>query len=755
MRGKGLSINTKSFKNKILCVLSALVMFIASVPCVGFPQTQQQPVKKLKIGLALSGGGAMGFAHLGILEFLEKNGLKVDYIAGTSMGSIVGGLYCSGMSVEEIKQMANEIDWDNIFEDKPERKYISFYKKEESQKYFFDLELGVKKNGFFSPPGLSSGQRLSLVLASKTIKACKYKTFDDFPIPFRAVATDIVTGEKVVIGKGSLANAMRASMAVPMVFMPIEIDGRLLVDGGLVENLPVQTVKDMGADIIIAIDVSEPLLDRSEIKGILSVAAQTIKIYGLRSSQESAKLADLVIHPDLTGLSPVDFKKVDEFAKRGFECAEKNRVAFLQIFENTGQSDRMCIVSKEQSFFSPEFIKVSGYNRVSRKVIESKLKTRLKLGEKFDVNRFERNMQVLDGTGYFQSISFEPLRDAQVGKDGLLVNVVEKPWGPNYMHFGVFFRTDFSSGTKFNFLTNIDLANLNRLGGELRNDIVVGSDYKVYSEFYQPITYSQNFFIAPGFIYKKDYHDVYGKNDKGKSYKALDFELELIGGKFDVGYQIGNIVELRQGVMLYRSRVKSDTSTILFGPITNTFKTITSKVSVDTLNSSSFPTKGTYINFGLETSSKKIGSDQDYKLLSGVATKYVTLRDRHVISGRIKISAAFDYVPFYRYFYTGGFSNFAGYKIDQLSGRYVGVTRLQYMYKMFELPAFLGKGVYAMLWTDVGNVWDDGKAVKQFELKESGSLGVGLDTKAGPVYLVVSKAEREDVIVYLGIGNEF
>jgi NTE family protein len=257
-----------------------------------------------KIGLALGGGGARGAAHVGVLRTLEELGIPVDYVAGTSMGSIVGGLYAMGMSPDDIERTIEEIDWTEIFKDGPPRQERRFRRKQDDRTFLIDARPGVieKERKVELVPALIQGQKLELALRRYTLPATEVQDFDDLRIPFRAVATDVVSGEAVVLGEGDLATAMRASMAVPAVFAPVEIGDRLLVDGGLAMNLPVSAVRAMGADIVIAVDVGGPRRQREEIGNVLAMLDQIASLVTFRNTEEEiAKLGprDLLIVPPL------------------------------------------------------------------------------------------------------------------------------------------------------------------------------------------------------------------------------------------------------------------------------------------------------------------------------------------------------------------------------------------------------------------------------------------------------------------------
>ncbi|MFC1624531.1 patatin-like phospholipase family protein, partial [Candidatus Omnitrophota bacterium] len=284
------------------------------------PQHQEH---RLKIGLVLGGGGARGAAHVGVLKVLKELRIPIDYIAGTSMGAIVGGLYASGLSPEEIEELLTTIDWRDLFTDRPSGKDLSFRQKGDRRR-LFDFEWGLKKGRLVFPRGIIAGQKLGFLLKSMTLQVTDIEDFDLLPIPFRALATDIETGEVVVLGNGNLAESMRASMSIPGVFTPVEVDGQILVDGGAVKNLPIDVAKEMGADLIIAVNVGTSLAKREKLESAIDITIQVIGIMTLKSVKEQIALLgekDLLITPRLGDISSSNFEKAEEIIQIGERTA--------------------------------------------------------------------------------------------------------------------------------------------------------------------------------------------------------------------------------------------------------------------------------------------------------------------------------------------------------------------------------------------------------------------------------------------------
>src|SRR5262245_17759309 len=309
--------------NRLGAGILALALLVGAAPTLSAADdADQEPPPRPKIGLALGGGGARGIAHIGVVLALEELHIKPDYIAGTSMGSIVAGLYACGYTPDEMEKLIKSIKWETLFQDAPERRDQGFRQKEDDFEHLIPIEFGLnlKKGGVVLPPGLIAGSKLGFILDS-TMLPCSVASFDELRIPFRAVATDIQTGNPVILTKGSLARAIRASMAIPAIFTPVEIDGKLLVDGGEAQNLPVQTVRAMGADIVIAVNVgSSGAESAAKPTNVGQMIGRLIDLPLQQNTQASARLADVVITPDLDGFTSADFATGTKMIPLGYEA---------------------------------------------------------------------------------------------------------------------------------------------------------------------------------------------------------------------------------------------------------------------------------------------------------------------------------------------------------------------------------------------------------------------------------------------------
>lgn len=384
-------------------------------------QTQDRP----KIGLVLSGGGAKGFAHVGTLQMLDSLDIPIDYIAGTSIGGIVAALYSIGYSGKELETMANQIDWEEIFSDNPPRKLRPFFERKDDGKY--QLELGFKGFKPVPPSGFVTGQKISLLFSELTYAYSKCSSFNELPIPFRCVALDLVTGQEVVLKSGSLARAMRATMSIPTVFSPVEWGDSLLVDGGYINNIPVDVVQEMGADIVIAVNVQSPLLRKKELNSIFGVLGQLINITDLPRVKRNLKEADIVIRPPIENFTNADFaeEKVSQILAAG-KIAARESLPKLISLKKKYQLTRMNSHAEQRQSEKPltiADIKISGNTTLPRDYILQE--TGLAPRQIIIPSRMERNLAKLENSTTFESINYQ-IKPVAADSVNLLIEVKEK-----------------------------------------------------------------------------------------------------------------------------------------------------------------------------------------------------------------------------------------------------------------------------------------------------------------------------------------
>lgn len=707
-----------------------------------------------KIGLVLSGGGARGAAHIGVLKILEEMRIPIDYIVGTSMGSIVGGLYASGMTAKEIEAAVTRVDWADALEDNILRENRSFRRKSDDRNYLVKSKPGLSDDLKLKlPSGLRQGQRVDILLEKLILPVAKEKNFDNFRLPFRAVATDIATGTPVVLGSGNLAMAMRASMSIPAIFSTTEIDGKLLVDGGVSNNLPVDVVRDMGAEIVIAIDISTPLKNRNQLSSSIEIAEQLTGILTRRNTEgQIATLTetDIFIVPDLGDITNSSFDRADEAIPIGLAAAEKKRqdLSRLSVSETVyadytaSQQGRL----SQRQLAPPviDFIRLDNQSRLMDEVILSHLRT--KKGAPLNVAELEKDIGNIYGMELFENIYYEIAEEN--GQTGLLIHVKERSWGPNYIQAGIAMSGDPDGDNSYNFELAYTRTAINRLNGEWRNAIQFGESFAIYTEIYQPVSCNSKYFIHPRLIYRENTINLYSSNsDKLAEYRVIDY-----GADLSFGREFGTWGEARIGLR----RLTGDAEIHVGDPARPDYDfergEIYATFSVDKIDNINFPREGYFLFSEYMRSEKSLGADSEFEQAGLETTIAMSWGKNTLIAGAKIYTTIDDDAPIQNRFELGGLFNLSGFNPDELSGQQMGLLRLAYMRRINDfnlLPTYIGMTV------ESGNVWEETSDMNVDDLIFAGSVFIGVDTFLGPVYIGYGKAENDNDSAYFYLGKIF
>ena len=420
-----------------------------------------------KVGLVLSGGGARGGAHVGILKALEELDVPIDFIAGTSMGAIIGGFYAAGYDADESDRIMAEMDWDKAMTDQPSRKDRTMRKKELESDFLIPYRVGINKGKVQLPLGAIEGQHLDQIFHRILLPVVGVSNFDQLPIPFRAVATDLVTGDEVVLSGGSLPDTLRASMSVPGVFAPVRIGGRLLVDGGMANNLPVNVVRDMGADIVIAVDISSPLLKEEQLTSVLNVTEQLSNFLVRRTTEaqiETLGQQDLLIVPELGDFSSADFDKAVDIVSLGYDAALKQR-EFLAAMTFGHRPSPAGWFEKALPEYIVHFVEIENESVLSDHIVRSRIA--VEIGQPLNLAALEESLDRIYSLDIFKSVTYDQIVNA-AGQSGIRITAIPREWGPNYLQFGLELSSDFSGNSDFKLGAAYTRNALNALGGELR-----------------------------------------------------------------------------------------------------------------------------------------------------------------------------------------------------------------------------------------------------------------------------------------------
>jgi len=723
------------------------------------PPALAQPPLRPRICLVLSGGGARGMAHIGVLKVLEDLKVPIDCIAGTSMGAIVGGLYASGMTAHEIDATMRSVDWQEAFRDAPPRRDLAFRRKQDDRNFLVRLPLGLKHGQILLPKGFIQGQKLQETLRQLTLPFSNSTDFDLLPTAFRAVATDLVTGSAVLLDKGDLAIAMRASMSAPGVFAPVESQGRLLVDGGLAENLPIDAARAMHPDILIVSDVSFPLQSRQELNSALSISNQMLAILVRKEeNRERATLGsqDILIEPKLGSATSTDFTMAGKTIGLGEDAARGAlaKLASLSVSDAAYRDYLVRRVAREPGLPPVKFVRVDAESKRYEKTILAEMQPLV--GKPLDLDQVGARITALYGLGNFETLDYSLVDQGQgaAEESGLEVRARRKSWGPNYLRFGLNLEDNFQGNSRYNAAARFVLTEINELGAELLTDLQIGSDPKVVSEFYQPLDASRRWFFAPSARIEARDLPIYTKNREVADFRDREAEAD-----FDIGRNLGNWGEIRAGFHRTNgaTRVRFGDPSLVEDRYNN--GELFFKFSYDQLDNVHFPREGQTFslqwdanrtNLGADIASDRVQADWLMARSRGRNTVLFWTSAGSTLDGDIKPTALPDFYSL------GGFFNLSGLAPQSLIGPHYAIARAIYFRKIgrggegfFEFPAYLGASL------ELGNTWAHRGEITYASAHKDASLFVAFDTFLGPVYLGSGYDRGGSAAFYLFLGRTF
>ena len=710
-------------------------------------EAQSAPTRP-RIGLVLAGGGAKGAAHVGVLKVLEEMKIPIDFVAGTSMGSIVGGLYASGMSPDDIKREIKHIDWTDVFIDSPNREDRSFRRKQDDALYVFKAKPGFGDGKVKLPLAYVHGQKFDLQLNRLTARVSQTKDFDQLPIPYRAVATDLETGKEVVLKSGNLARSLRASMAVPGAFDPVDIDGKLLVDGGISNNVPVSVVRAMGADIIIVSDLGSDLLTREQITGALDVAGQLVNFLFALNSQEqlrSLRSQDVLITSKLGDISAGSFDRIAEAMPIGEQAARQATESLRRYSLSQEDYTRHLALRGhgKTEAGTVAFIRIDNQSKISDEVIASQIT--VKPGEPLKITQLEQDIQQIYGLEIFESVRYELVEEN--GKNGVVIQVREKPWGPGYLQFGMITSSNFEGDEAFRFGFTYTQTQINALNGEWRIGGQIGDEPGFFGEIFQPLDPAARYFVSGRLGYISRNVNVF--DSEGNNFTQL--RASGYGTELAAGRQFGTWGELRLGY-----RYETGNIEVGIGAPTPDQDYDTGQFFVrltdDKLDSVYFPTKGHVGKVEWRISRESFGADTDFDQVD-LGYSQAFSWGRNTLFGGLNLNTTLDdNAPIQSLYRLGGFLRLSGFDQDRLTGQQAGLARLIYM-REIQNAQFFKAYVGASL--ELGNTWQDTGDISFGDTIFAGSAFIGADTPIGPIYLGYGRNDRSDGSVYLFLGPLF
>jgi NTE family protein len=698
-----------------------------------------------KIGVALAGGSARGLAHVGVLQWFEEHHIPVDCIAGTSMGGLVGAYYATGISPSEMRRMMHEVDWAGVLRGTPTFRNLSFRRKEDRRAFPDGLELGLR-HGIKLPIGVSSGHQIGMIVDRLALPYYDIRSFDDLPIPFRCVATDIIAAKSVVFKDGSLSDALRATMAIPGVFSPVEIDGKWCVDGGILNNLPVDVVREMGADIVIAVQLGKPTVKPEAVQSFLGMVDRSVDLMILENENRNLRQADIVLAVNADKFGSADFTMGEEIADAGYETVEKKAAVLKGLAlddESWHQYTELRRSKVRTALPAPQFVEVSGTRIEANQAIAHGLT--FAVGKPVDRARLESDFARITGWGRYDSLGYRAFRAG--GQDGLQVRVREKLHGPPFLNLGVEVNVSDLDSVQFNVNGRLTFFDIGGFGSEWRNDISLGSRTVLGSEYYRPIG-EHGWFVAPHLVHQRIESNLYQDRSKVAEFLTTNSTAAL-----DLGYNFGRFSELRTGYDIGHEQSSVRVGDPLLPGVSGTLSLASLRWTYDGLDSAMIPRKGLGIRSELNWVVASAGAPEPFPRMQVETRYFQPVRQKSsvflVASGGTTFGSEASQTL---KFTLGGPLRLSALGLDEIRTNQYVYGAAGFLREIFSFPPLVGGKIYAAGWYELGKAY---QVPDYTGLNNSASAGVAADTVLGPMFLGGSFGEGGRRKFYFLLGRLF
>ena len=712
-----------------------------------------------KIGLALGGGSARGLAHIGVLRWFEEHRIPIDVITGTSMGGLIAGAYASGMSPDEIAALMRATDWDMMFVSDSPYAYKTFRRKQDKRQYPAQIEFGLK-GGFRLPSGINPGQQVALLLDQIALPYWSLERFDDLPTPYRCVATDLTGGRAVVLGRGPLSQAMRATMAIPGVFTPVNYENWLLVDGGAMNNVPADVARDMGASIVIAVNVAADVPAATGPDSMFSLLGKTIDAMMAGGTRKALEAADLIVDPDLTGLDSMSWRRSDELATRGYAAAEAmagkllpyamseaDYAAFQATRAGRRRTVRPTIV----------FIDVTGVAQTLSADVQADIARGFadQIGAPLDPAKMREDILKITGTDRYEYLSYRAVDHD--GRTGLGVAVRQKTYGPPFLALSLELSNIDSSSFSVNVAGRVTSYDVVGAGSELRVDLGLGTRQLAAAELYRPIGRS-GVFVAPRAYFERNGLNVFVGDDFLAQYRV-----KRSGAGLDFGYTTNQRLELRAGYDIADVRARRYIGDALLPEVTGTERAARLRVTFDGQTSPVVPSRGLFTRGELRhydntpdvTASPLTGQipDNPDRFTQGEVegSWFMRAKGEDRVFVAFGAGTSFGATPLFNTFRLGGVLHLGALDNDQITGSNYALIDAGYLKRFARLPDILGGNIYLGTWAETGSAWDKWESKNW---RNNVTAGIVVESLIGPIFAGGSVA-KSDGRFYVSIGPLF
>jgi len=697
------------------------------------------------VGLALGGGGARGIAHISVLRKLEELGIPVDCIAGTSMGSLVGGMYAAGLPVDDLEQLVLETDWKRLFDDSIDRRDRSFRRKQDDRDGVATIGVGIRDGDLRISPGMLQGERILSMFEQKTLAVSGVDDFDKLPIPFRAIATDLNTGQPVELGSGSLGAAMRASMSLPGIFQPVEIDGHVLIDGGIAEQVPIDTVRRMGADIVIAVDVGTPLTPLGADASVLQVISQLTGMLTVGNTRHStARLGegDVLIVPDLgDDVTTGDFSKAAEALRIGRVAAE---AAVPRLASMPRYRDGPPPVPVGDARPVVEFVRLENHSRYADKVLTGIID--VPLGEPVDAARLEEATLRAYSLGTFASVTYQVVQED--GRTGVVVRAQEKAQGPNYLQAGFRMQTDFSGTYETSLRLALLRAPVTANGAEARVLLGLGSEPGIQGEYYHPFDPLARYYFQG----RLGIQDITMPVFDADGNRTATYDAAVSAVRLGLGRTFGLVGSVEAGLERSSGEARIQVGDPALPDVDVSAGNWYAKATVDRVDSLYFPRDGYMGRATYRATADWLGGEADFDEI-GLDLLGARPFGRHALQlGGSYYSTVSGTLPLYQRYRMGGRGRLVGFRYNELTGQNYAVVMVGYTY---QLASFMSRSTVLGSTLEYGNAWEDRSDMRWSDGIWNGSVYLGFDSWIGPMLFGYGMHEGGSGVVFLEIGKPF
>ncbi|EMI4153745.1 patatin-like phospholipase family protein [Vibrio parahaemolyticus] len=751
-------------------------LFLIATPSVAQVKNEDTPTRP-KVAVVLAGGGAKGAAHIGVLKALEEMHIPVDIITGTSMGAYVGGLYATGMSADEIDSFIYSVDWNSGYRDRVDRSQRRVRDKEYEDRYQITTDLGLRFGEVRAPTGVVQGQNMLRVLRETTGNLGRFESFDELAIPYRSVATDILELDEVVIGNGYLVDAMMASMSVPGALPPYKLNGHMLVDGGVVNNMPVDVARAMGADVVIAVDISTDYKTEDDFTGLFTVADQLSNYLVRRSTQQQVETLqehDVYIRPNVGQMETVEFDKMPWAFQSGYDITKEmesklvglrlSNAEYQKYIDHKQEVRKKLVYGDDRVVDEIVIVNNTHYSDV---LLTNRLE--LETGRKIETAEIEKAVENLYALDRFELITYH--FEEVDGSNLLVFDVNEKSWGPNYLNFRFFLEDDFDTDSQYGIGMSTNFTNLNSHGAEMALNVEMGTDKLIEAELYSPVLSSQEFFVAGKVAYSSEGRNLPVSDDDSSLSSVNDFlpvsYTEFVS-EIAIGIQPTLWQELRLGGRYSSGSIELSTLASV-GNLDFERRGLFANYRLDTLDDFAFPTRGLLVDLEYlvshDTSPQEIGQSKPEDIVEDTVYeidarfKGAISYQRHTLVGQ----AEYSFVQSKNSSITldprelGGFLHLSGIPRNSLIGQNLFFSSLVYRYKwfdndfgLFEAPVYVGASL------EHGGTWSDNDLkLNEAPLYNAASIFFGVDSPIGPIMLAYGRTEQNMEAVYLIVGTSF